>query len=90
MSEKVEINPMQLAVHLAPRCMARSKRSGQPCRAPAVRGFRVCRMHGAGGGAPLGNRNALKHGEFTCEAIAMRREFAELVRETRRTVETIS
>src|SRR5262249_47688622 len=29
---------------LAPRCTARSKRSGQRCRAPAVRGWRVCRM----------------------------------------------
>ena len=34
----------------------------QPCRSPAVRGFQVCRMHGAGGGAPKGNCNALKHG----------------------------
>jgi hypothetical protein len=33
---------------------ARSKRSGQPCRAPAVRGWQVCRMHGARGGAPHG------------------------------------
>ena len=24
----------------------------------------VCRMHGAGSGAPIGNRNALKHGAF--------------------------
>jgi hypothetical protein len=39
-------NPMQ-KVHAAPRCRARSKRTGQRCKAPAVRGFRVCRMHGA-------------------------------------------
>ncbi len=89
MSEKVEINPMQLAMHLVPRCTARSKRSGKPCRSPAVRGFNVCRMHGAGGGAPIGNRNALKHGQFTCEAIAMRSQLAELVREARRLVKVI-
>jgi hypothetical protein len=46
-------NPMQSA-HDAPRCAAKSKRIGQPCRSPAVGGFRVCRMHGAGGGAPEG------------------------------------
>jgi hypothetical protein len=89
MNEKVEINPMHLALHLAPRCTARSKRSGKPCRAPAVRGFDVCRMHGAGGGAPFGNRNALKHGQYTGEAMALRRELAELVREARRLVEAI-
>ena len=31
-------------------------------RSPAAKGYKVCRMHGAGGGAPKGNRNALKHG----------------------------
>ncbi len=50
------INPMQSA-HDAPRCKAKSKRTGNPCRAPAVRGCRVCRMHGARGGAPTGERN---------------------------------
>ena len=49
------INPMQSA-HDAPRCKAKSKRTGKRCRAPAVRGFRVCRMHGAGGGAPTGKQ----------------------------------
>src|SRR5262249_56430512 len=32
-------------------------KAGQPCRAPAVRGWRVCRMHGARGGAPEGKRD---------------------------------
>ena len=44
----MSINPM----HAAPRCSARSKRTGLPCRAPAVRDWQVCRMHGARGGAP--------------------------------------
>ena len=48
----------------ARRCRAKSKRSGKPCQAPAVKGWSVCRMHGAGGGAPLGNKNALKHGLY--------------------------
>jgi hypothetical protein len=34
-----------------------------------------CRMHGGPSpGAPKGNRNAWKHGRFTAEAIARRRE----------------
>jgi hypothetical protein len=45
----MSIHPMQSA-HDAARCGAKSKRTGKPCRAPAVRGCRVCRMHGAGGG----------------------------------------
>lgn len=34
----------------APRCHAKSKRSGQPCKNPAILGATVCRMHG--GSAP--------------------------------------
>ena len=63
------INPLQSA-HAAPRCKAKSKRTGKPCRAPAVRGYRVCRMHGAGGGAPTGKQNGnYRHGASTKEAI---------------------
>jgi hypothetical protein len=56
----MSINPMQniLKAHAAPRCLAKSKRTGQRCKAPPVRGFRVCRMHGARGGAPEGKRSA--------------------------------
>jgi hypothetical protein len=55
---------MHLDMHQALRCCAKSKRSGLRCQAPAIRGREVCRMHGARGGAPKGNRNALKHGDF--------------------------
>src|SRR5258708_633382 len=68
-------------MHGSPRCRARSKRSRQRCRSLAVNGKFVCRMHGAGGGAPAGNCNALKHGLYTASAIAERRRFAELIRE---------
>jgi hypothetical protein len=62
-------NPMQSA-HDAPRCKAKSKRIGKPCRAPAVRGYRVCRMHGARGGAPTGKKNGnYRHGMRTKDAI---------------------
>ena len=43
-------------------------------------------MHGgtAGSGAPEGNRNALRHGCRTAEAVAMRRLVSGLAREARR------
>jgi len=68
----------------APRCHART-RQGTPCRQPAVSGKVRCRMHGGAegiGGQP-GNRNALKHGHYTAEAIAQRREVAALIRACR-------
>lgn len=75
----------------SPRCGAKT-RKGTACRAPAVAGKRRCRMHGgaAGTGAPKGNRNALKHGLYTREAIAMRRELAQLMREARATLKDLS
>jgi uncharacterized protein YjcR len=56
------------------RCGANT-RSGETCRAPALRGKTRCRMHGgaAGSGAPFGNYNAVKHGFFTGEAIDERK-----------------
>jgi len=54
-----------------------------------VRGHSVCRMHGAGGGAPKGNRNALKHGDSTAEAIAVKREIQALARLARETIAAI-
>lgn len=35
------------------RCHARSKTTGERCKAPAVKGWKVCRMHGARGGRPI-------------------------------------
>jgi uncharacterized protein YjcR len=40
-------------------------------------------MHGAGGGAPKGNKNALRHGLYTAEAIAARQAIRALLRDTR-------
>ena len=59
----------------APRCAALSKRSGQRCNGPAVKGRNTCRMHGGtGNGAPRGVRNgAYKHGGRSIEAIALAR-----------------
>ncbi len=66
------------------RCGAQT-RAGTPCRAPAVSGKKRCRMHGGapGSGAPLGNRNALKHGEYSREALLERQAVHDLLRETK-------
>lgn len=73
-------NPMHKA-HAAPRCTAKSKRTGLPCKNPAVKGWTVFRMHGAGGGHGPGKANpAYKHGMRTREAQEMRKDINDLVR----------
>ena len=50
-----------------------------------------CRMHGGKSpGAPKGNKNAFKHGHYTAEAIASRREIAKLLRDARALVKQMS
>ena len=76
--KKSDANPMQRA-HAAPRCTARSKRSGLLCKNPAVKGWRVCRMHGAGGGHGAGEANpAYRHGMRSQEWVELRKEIGEM------------
>jgi hypothetical protein len=61
-------NPKHLPMHQAPRCRARTRRDS-PCQSPAMKTGR-CRMHGGPSpGAPKGNKNALKHGRYTAQAM---------------------
>ena len=46
-------------------------------------------MHGASGGAPKGNRNALKHGLYTAEGLALKREIQALAQMARETLAAI-
>jgi uncharacterized protein YjcR len=46
-------------------------------------------MHGAAGGAPKGNKNAMKHGAFTAEAAALKKEIAALTQMVRETMDAI-
>jgi hypothetical protein len=55
----------------------------------AVQGSSVCRMHGAAGGAPRGNRNALKHGDFTAKGLALKKQINTLARLARKTMSAI-
>jgi hypothetical protein len=69
----------------SPRCGAKTRNLG-PCRAPAVRGNRRCRMHGGAreSGAPLENQNARRRGLFTGEAIAERKQIEAVLGEARK------
>jgi hypothetical protein len=66
------------------RCGAKTRR-GQPCRAPAVSGKRRCRMHGGarGSGAPRGNRNAWKTGQYSRESREEWRRIRDYLRDAR-------
>ena len=74
----------------SPRCGAKT-RSGGTCRSPAVNGRQRCRMHGGaqGSGAPRANQNARKHGLFTRDAIAERRQIQDLLGEARKLLEAM-
>jgi hypothetical protein len=83
MASPYETAPM----HASPRCGA-TTRAGRPCMSPAVSGMNRCRMHGGApnSGAPLGNRNALKHGHFAQVAVDLRRRLRDLDRRARQLV----
>ncbi len=66
-----------------PKCGAHSRRSGKPCRQPAMANGR-CRFHGGKStGPPKGNKNALKHGFYTKEEIQNRRCVKKLIKKSR-------
>jgi hypothetical protein len=60
----------ELPMHRSKRCGAKT-RSGSSCQSPAMPNGR-CRLHrGRSQGPPFGNKNALKHGRYTAEAIPL-------------------
>jgi len=80
---KHDTNPMY-AANSAPRCAATSKRSGLPCKAPAVRGWAVCRFHGARGGhGPGKDHPQYQHGGRSSDTEEIRRLVTALAREAR-------
>ena len=85
MSDHIRTTGPMLA---SPRCGAKARTSGA-CRSPALRGKQRCRMHGGapGSGAPRSNQNARKHGLFTRDAIAERRQIQALLGEARKLLE---
>ena len=76
----------------APRCGAKAKRTGLPCRAPACRGKRRCRLHGTKDGrgpraqpaSPMETRRLL--GRVPSEILARKGEVPSLQRGGARTL----
>lgn len=68
------------------RCRAKSKRSQQQCKNYAIKGWGVCRMHGAYGGPKTQRglltckRASFKHGLYSKEMIAEMRLLRRLLK----------
>ena len=80
---KSDANPMDLVylMNSAPRCRAKAKGTGKSCKAPAVRGWRVCRVHGARGGHKAGKTHPrYEHGMRSRESVETRKVINEVVR----------
>jgi uncharacterized protein YjcR len=72
----------RLAMLESRRCGAKTRNDGR-CRSPAMRNGR-CRMHGGKStGAPKGNKNAWKHGQFSNGAKAERSLIKQLLNDAR-------
>jgi hypothetical protein len=72
------------------RCGAKTRNVGS-CKSPAVHGKKRCRMHGGapGSGAPKENKNALKHGMFTKEAVEERKQMRSILQMSRKFLRSI-
>lgn len=74
-----------------PKCRAKAKSTGNRCRNPAMKGKRVCYIHGGrSNGPPLGNQNSLKHGFYKAESIEYRRMTYELLRKSKDLISEIT
>ena len=74
---------------LAPRCGAKARRTGQPCKAPAMKNGK-CRLHGGKSTGPRTTEGKLKVGQahlksglFTREAKAAKEELRSLIKACR-------
>jgi len=65
-----------------PRCQAKAKSTGRRCGNIAIKGKRVCYIHGGrSSGPPKGNTNALKHGRYSEKTKKEKREMAATIEE---------
>jgi hypothetical protein len=71
------------------RCHAKSRRSGNQCKSWAVKGKKVCRMHGAFAGIKTKEgrerqiKAVTKHGRYTKQAIEDRKQLRQIIKESK-------
>ncbi len=76
-------NNTPLDLRTLPKCRAKAKSTGQRCGNPAMKGKRVCYIHGGKSpGAPIGNQNALKFGYYTKKMKADRIFVRQIIKQT--------
>ena len=79
-----------LDLRTLPRCNATAKSTGRRCGNPAMKGKKVCYIHGGKStGAPKKNKNALKHGGYTAEAIERNYNLRMLLKQSKELIERI-
>ena len=78
------------------QCVGKSKRSQKRCQKWAVRGKKVCHMHGGKSKGPItkaGKENsraaAFKHGSFTKEALDQNRRCRDLIRQSKDLIQSL-
>jgi len=78
-------------LRLLPRCAARAKSSGKRCGNPAMRGKRVCWIHGGRSTGPRTTQGMLrskvanlKHGYYAKDFLERRKKLNSLIRECRK------
>lgn len=73
----------------SPRCGAKTKRNnGNPCRSPAVRDKKRCRIHGGakGSGGQKNNTNAIKHGLTTTNVKNFKKSVKNIIQDSKKLV----
>jgi hypothetical protein len=83
-------NNKPLDLSTLPRCQAKAKSTRERCGNPAMKGKRVCYIHGGKSpGAPAGNQNALKYGYYTKESIAERKYIRQIIKQANQLINEI-
>jgi hypothetical protein len=83
-------NNKPLDLRTLPRCQAKAKSTRQRCGNAAMKGKRVCYIHGGKSpGAPAGNQNALKYGYYTKESIAERKYVRQIIKQANQLINEI-